>query len=422
MNSMDWTRKGERRADPDRPRPLADAVLRLIWAEKHISRADIARQAVLSRSTVSEIVSEILPTGLVAEVGVGESRGGRRPIVLEFQDEACVILGVEMGATHVCVALTDLRGRILAWDCRNHPVRDDPAGTRALIADLCAGCLADAPLGDRPLLGIGVAAPSPIDPSRPHRLSRVVLPAWDEDLGLQALADTYGVPLMVDNDANLGALAEHWWGAGRGVDDFAYIKVATGIGAGHVIDGEIYRGATGVAGEIGHIAIDPHGKPCVCGLRGCLATLVGGPALVDRAAELLARMPNSSLASGDLTIRAIEAAALAGDELAMTVVREAAEHLGIAVAGLLNLMNPSLVVVGGDLATLGELLVEPLRETVLKRTLVSSVAAADIRTSELGPQSVAVGAATLVLKAALDDSRYFPALDDTSDSLRSAGA
>ena len=117
------------------------------------------------------------------------------------------------------------------------------------------------------------------------------MPAWGGELGLQDLADSYGVPLMVDNDANLGALAEHWWGAGRDVDNFAYIKVATGIGAGHVIGGEIYRGATGVAGEIGHFAIDPYGKHCLCGLRGCLATLVGGPALVDRAAELLARIP-----------------------------------------------------------------------------------------------------------------------------------
>jgi predicted NBD/HSP70 family sugar kinase len=423
MTGAYWTGKGQRRVDPDRPRPLADAVLRLIWNEKRISRADIARLAVLSRSTVSEIVGEILPTGLVAEVGVGESRGGRRPIVLEFQDDACAILGVEMGAKHVCVALTDLRGRILAWVCSDHPVREDPAGTQALIAELCAQCLEQAKGDDRPLMGIGVAVPSPIDPHKPFQLSETVLPAWGGDLGLQDLADSYGVPLMVDNDANLGALAEHWWGAGRGVDHFAYIKVATGIGAGHVIGGEIYKGATGVAGEIGHFAIDPHGKPCLCGLRGCLATLVGGPALVDRAAELLARFPSSALAEGDLTVSAIETHAQAGDQLALTVVREAAEHLGIAVAGLLNLMNPSLVVVGGDLAVLGDLLMAPLRETVQKRTLVSSVAAAEIKASELGPRSMAVGAATMILKAALDDSRYFPAIDPNSGkSARSEGA
>ncbi|MBN1826998.1 MAG: ROK family transcriptional regulator [Candidatus Eisenbacteria bacterium] len=410
MNSEDRLRKGIRRTEPDRPRPLADAVLRLIWREQRISRAEIARRAALSRSTASEIVGEILPTGLVAEGGVGESRGGRRPIVLEFQDESCVIIGVEMGANHVAAALTDLRGNVLAWESRDHPVRTDPAGSRALIADLVAACLASEPHGGKPLVGIGVAVPSPIDPSRPDALSKVVLPDWDGRLGLEELQERYGVPLLVDNDANLGALAEHWWGAGRGVDDFAYIKVATGIGSGHVIGGEIYRGATGVAGEIGHLAIDPHGERCICGLRGCLATLVGGPALVARAAALRPEYPESPLSSNRPTVRGIEDGALAGDPLALRIVREAAEHLGIAVAGLINVMNPSLVVIAGDLARVGEPLLEPLREMIKTRTLISSVAAAEIRASELGPRSVAVGAATLVLKTALSDSRLFPAI------------
>jgi predicted NBD/HSP70 family sugar kinase len=346
---------------------------------------------------------------------VGESRGGRRPIILEFQDDAAVILGVEMGAAHVGVALTDLRGRVRAWESREFPVRTDPAGTRALVAELCDAALDDGADG-RPLVGVGVAVPSPVDPSRPDRLSEVVMPDWHGQLGLDQLGERLGVPLMVDNDANLGALAEHWWGAGRDVDDFAYIKVATGIGCGHVIDGEIYRGATGVAGEIGHLAIAPQGKLCVCGLRGCLATLVGAQALLERADELMAEHPGSLLAGRAITIGDIEAAALAGDVVARQVVTEAAENLGVALAGLLNLMNPSMVVLGGDLARLGELLLEPMRETVRRRTLVSLVAAAELRTSELGPRSVAVGAATMVLKAALADGRLFPAIDSVTDA------
>jgi len=221
---------------------------------------------------------------------------------------------------------------------------------------------------------------------------------------------------MVDNDANLGALAEHWWGAGRGIDDFAYIKVGTGVGCGYVIGGEIYRGATGVAGEIGHLAIAPQGKLCVCGLRGCLVTLVGTEALIERTRELLESDPVSSLAGRTLTIDVIENAALSGDALARSVATEAAEHLGIAVAGLLNLMNPSMVVLGGGLASLGELLLEPVRETVGQRTLVSLVSAAELRTSELGPQSVAVGAATMVLKAALADCRLLAPIGDSADA------
>ena len=409
---MDQVRKGERRSDPNGPRPLADAVLRLIWRERRISRAAIAQRANLSRSTVSEVVSEILPTGLVAEVGFGKSRGGRRPVLLEFQDDACVILGVEMGASHVAVALTDLRANVLAWEAREHPVRTDPAGTRALIADLAEASLGNGAREGRPLVGIGIALPSPFDPAHPDQLSTVVLPAWGGRLGLDGLGDRFGVPVMVDNDANLGALAEHWWGAGRGVDDFAYIKLATGIGSGHIIRGEIYRGATGVAGEIGHTAIDPAGRPCICGLRGCLVTMVGTPALLERAEELLREHPESALAGRAFDIRNLEEAALNGDPVALRVAQEAAGHLGIVVAGLLNLMNPSMVVMGGDLAGLGELLLVPLREMARSRTLVSSVKAAEIRASELGPKSVAIGAATLVLKAALADSRLFPAVEN----------
>lgn len=405
------TQKGLRRAHPAGPRPLADAVLQLIWEERRMSRADIARLGDLSRSTVSEIITEILRTGLITEVGEGPSRGGRRPILLEFRDDACVILGVEMGASHVEVVLTDLRGRVLRSASEDHPVREDPVGTRELIGRLCETCLEGT---TRPLVGIGVGVPCPVDRDNTGRLSDVVLPAWGGHLGLEGLGQRLGVPLFIDNDANLGALAELWWGVGHGVEDMVYIKVATGIGSGHVVGGEIYRGSSGYAGEIGHIAIDPRGKKCVCGLNGCLVTLVGGHALARRSDELAAEYPGSPLATGNNSIREIEDAALAGDGLALQVAREAAGHLGNAIASLLNVLNPSMVVLGGDLARLGDVLLEPLRETVEKRTLVSSLQAARIRTSGFESQSVAVGGATLVLKSALQDSRIFPPVSSQS--------
>jgi predicted NBD/HSP70 family sugar kinase len=394
--------------DAARARPLADSVLRLIWQERTISRAEIARRADLSRSTVSEIVGAILPSGLVTEGGPGESLGGRRPIMLHFEDDACAILGVEMGASHVAVALTNLRGRVLHWELRDHPVRTDPDGTRALIARLCEVSLAAQRRAPPRLVGIGVAVPSPVDPRQPFALSEVVLPVWKGASGLQALGERFGVPVWVDNDANLGALAEYWWGAGRGVSDFAYVKIGTGVGSGHIIGGELYRGSTGTAGEIGHLSIDPDGEPCICGLRGCLATLVGSPALVKRARTLLPEYPGSMLEGIDVTMTSIEAAALAADPLALRVTREAAEHLGIAVAGMLNLMNPAVVIVSGGITGLGDRFLEPLRETVRVRTRVSSLAGATIVMSELGPQSVAVGAASLVLKEALANPRLFP--------------
>jgi predicted NBD/HSP70 family sugar kinase len=387
---------------------LADAMLRLIWEERLISRADIARRASLSRSTVSEIVDALLRTGLVSEAGVGASSGGRRPIVLEFQDDACSILGVDIGATHVDVVLTNLRGKVLAWQHRSHPVQTDPPGTRALVARLCESCLVGLGEQRNRLVGIGVSVPSPVDPRHPERLSLQGLPQWEGRHGLESLRTQFGVPLFIDNDANLGALAERWWGAARGLDDFAFIKVATGIGSGHFIGGRIYRGASGVAGEIGHLTIDARGEPCVCGNRGCLVTYIGSKALLRRTRELMAEFPHSALSTTDPTIDRIEESALAGDPLAVQVVFEAAQYLGIAIAGMLNLMNPAAVILGGGLARLGEQLLVPLRETVLSRTFVSAVASSAIHTSALGDRGVAIGAATLVLDAALHDPSLFP--------------
>ncbi len=389
--------------------PNTAAALQLIWKEGLISRADMARRLDLSRSTVSAIVSELLTTKLIEEVGAGPSKGGRRPILLEFQYGAFSILGVDIGATHVAVALTNLKGEVEGWAQRAHKVRDDPKGTSALVVELAEDCLAQLPKGSRRLVGVGVAVPSPVDPKHPDVLSEVVLPKWKGVRLTAELKAHFKVPVLLDNDANLGALAEHWWGAGRGIDDFVYVKVATGIGSGHIVAGKIYRGATGTAGEIGHMAIDQNGPQCICGLRGCLGTFIGTEALLRRTRELLDQGQKSQVVKASLTLGSVEAAALAGDPLATQVVREAASRLGIAVASMLNLMNPAVVAIGGSLSKLGDLLLEPLRETVKRRTLASSVAAASVVRSELGERDVAVGAATLVLDAALADHRLFPA-------------
>lgn len=395
-------------ASEARGRPLIDIVLETLWYRQRITRAELSRLLEISRSTVSEIVTQLLDTRLVAEVGDAPSQGGRRPIVLEFQDDAYGIVGVDMGATHVAVALTNLRGEVEQWLSRPHPVRTDPSGTRELILELCDECLEAGGRRPHELVGIGVAVPSPIDHRTPDRLSETVLPAWKGQSVFQHLRDRFEVPVFIDNDANLGAVAERWWGAGRGIDHFTYIKLGTGIGSGHIIGGSVFRGATNVAGEIGHLSLDPNGERCVCGNRGCLTTFAGREALVRRAEALLADGGSSVLEGRPLTASALEEAAENGDPLAIEVVHEAAHYLGIAVAGLLNLLNPGAVILGGGMARAGEHLLVPLRETVIHRTLVNSVAASEIRLSELGPRSIALGAATAVLAAALDDPSLFP--------------
>ena len=382
-------------------------LLNLLFRQQNLSRADLSRVTGLSRSTVSAIVDDLIAADLVHELGTGDSRGGRRPTLLQFHDDAYAMVGVEMGASHIRAVVTDLRARVRGNRQARHAVREDAAGAMALVGELIDGALADAGARRSDLLGIGLGVPCPLDLRNPDQLCHQLMPAWDGVAVTRIIAERFGCPVAMDNDANLGALAERWWGAGVGGEDLTYIKIATGVGAGHIIAGEVYRGSNGTAGEIGHIAIDLRGPECRCGLRGCLAALVGAQPLADRVRALLSEDRTSALAAVEPTVHGLVAAAVAGDRLANQIVGEAGAHLGIEVASLLNLLNPAIVVLGGPLTAAGDRLLDPIRDTVRHRSLWRSVAEARIVTSQLGDAAVAVGAATLVLKAALDAPARF---------------
>ena len=400
---------GGRLVQEARGRPMAHAVLELIWHSEGVTRAGIARSTGLARSTVSELVGDLLDSGLVVESGDAPSGGGRRAVMLSFAADSHTVLGVDLGASHVGVVLTDMRGAPLHWSVEACDVRHRPDDAVDAVRRLSAAALASGSGRAAPPLGIGVGMPAPIDHSGAP--APAVLPAWTGHTGLGDFAQELGVPLDLENDANLGALAELWWGSTPGVRDFTFVKVATGVGAGHIVKGEIFRGASGVAGEIGHVTIDPAGEPCVCGNRGCLTTFVGTQALLASVRERAGDHPHSALAEGEPTLERLVDRALADDPLALEVIEEAGRHLGDALAGLINLMNPAEVVLGGGLTRVGERLLKPIRREVASRTLVDSVLTTQIRASSLGERDVALGAATLVIASALDcPDRYFPEL------------
>lgn len=396
MNTQNQAVTGSGRTASLRKSTLTDEVFRLLWRKKRLSRADIARELNLSRSTSSKIVDTLLESGLISEVGTAKSSGGRKPIVLEFQDDARGVLGIDMGASHISVALTDLRGKVLDWVERDHPVRMDPDGSRSLAMELCDHLLGKKKRPMNWLLSVGVAVPSPVDPLQPRYLSEVVIPAWQGRSGIEQLESHFQVPVFIDNDANLGTLAEFWWGAGRNRRNFTYIKISTGIGAGYVLNGELYRGTSGVAGEFGHVSLDPNGEQCVCGLRGCLATRASTPAMIKRANALLEKFPYSSLNSTEINQYTIADAAMNGDPLAEQVLHEVADSLGTALIGWMNLMNPELVVVGSGSPHIDNLVLPIVRQKVSNSTLIPN-ASVDIQSSQFGMQGIAVGAATLVI-------------------------
>ena len=398
---------GRRIVDRWESKPLADSVLHLIWHKHQISRAEIARELGLSRSTVTEVVKELLNSGFVKEVGSGVSSGGRKPIVLEFQNEARIILGIDIGATHVAVTLIDLSGEVLAFAKQDHFVRSDPKGTRTLVFDICDSILGEIKNGVKRLLCIGVALPSPVDPNHPEWLSEVVIPAWRGHSEIDLLHRHYNVPVYVDNDANLGALAEHRWGAGRGVKDLTYVKLGYGVGAGFILNGEVYRGGTGIAGEMGHIPIRTDGDLCECGLKGCLVTLVGGQAFEQRVAELLSKFPNSLLADMNPTLQNIEIAAEKKDTLALQLFQETAEYMSIAITGWINMMNPRRVILGGDRKELQQQILNPIQVKIRDCSIVGSVDSTEVRTGSLGEKAESMGAATLALEEVFSEPGFY---------------
>ena len=213
------------------------------------------------------------------------------------------------------------------------------------------------------------------------------------------------MPVYLDNDANLGALAEHWWGAGKAVNDLIYIKISNGIGAGYILGGKLYRGSKGIAGEMSHMPIDPNGRLCGCGLRGCLGTVISAWALIERVRTLSNLYPSGPLLQGALNIVDIENAASDGDPLANQVVTEATNYLTSAITSLVNLMNPNMIRIGGSLSRLGELVLNPIQEKIDSSALVSSVVKTKLVASTLGSKAIAIGAATLAIEQAFIDPK-----------------
>jgi predicted NBD/HSP70 family sugar kinase len=379
-------------------------LLKVIWRERHISRADIARVTGLSPSTVSAIVAGLQQAGLVRETGAGLSRGGRRPTMIGFCDDVFALVGVEIGASHVTVVVTDLRADVRASRFGLYPVRTDPDGALGMVRTFIDETLRELGIARRQVIGIGVGVPTPVRPDTPGRLPPLIVPAWRDHDVHEILSRAYGLPVFVENDANLGALAEQWWGAGKDGKDLTYIKIGTSIGSGHIINGELYRGAGGTAGEIGHLPLDPAGPRCPCGLAGCLGTFIGSEVLVARAQR--------EVGDGGAVenVADLVRAARGGDAGARRIVADVGAHLGVAVASLMNVLNPAVVVLGGEITGVGELLLEPVRAAVRDRSLATTFEGTSIITSNLGDKAIAVGGATMVLRAALADRALFPAL------------
>lgn len=380
-------------------------VIQLIHHNGAMSRADISRETGLSAPTISALASVLIKSGLITEAGEAESSGGRRPILMQFNHRARYAIGVDLGATHISSALIDLGGNVVALKKQSLDAMRDPWAAielvRAQLSDLIKAN--DIHISD--LLGVGIAAPAPLEGEGLNRLSPIILPAWqDIDLKEQVGRDFDGLSIYVDNDANAGALAEKWWGKGRGFSNMAYIKLGTGVGSGLIINDVIFRGSAGTAGEIGHTSISSDGPLCRCGNHGCMESYVGSPAIIANVASKLKSRAIPGVDPDHIRVADLARAAVDGDPLASQIIEEAGVYLGIAIANMLNLLNPGLIVLGGDLVAADSILIRSVEKTALSRAISKAGKEVTITSSALGDDVVAIGAATLVLHHAFQPS------------------
>jgi predicted NBD/HSP70 family sugar kinase len=353
-------------------------VLRAQEAGDPVTQADIARQTGLAPATVSNIVRELAAAGLL-EVEPGS---GRRGTTIALARSAGLVAGIDFGHSHVAVALGDLTGSLIAEE--RHSLDAGHAHTAGLdrAAELLEKLLAGASLERAAIRTVGLGLPAPMTAGVVR--SSAILPGWVGVNALEAARERFGAAVHIDNDANLGALAEHRHGIARGHDSSVFVKVSSGVGAGIVLEDRLFHGHGGTAGEIGHLTLDENGPVCRCGSRGCLEAYTSTVALQSMM-EL--QMPGASV---DDIVRA----ARDGNVSALRALEDAGLHLGWALASVVNLLNPALVVVGGEMARAGELLLESAR-IGLRRHALDAVASTPVVASELGERASLIGAVLL---------------------------
>jgi predicted NBD/HSP70 family sugar kinase len=369
----------------------AGELLQLLLDGRPCTRSELAARTGQSRSTVTARLDQLLASGLVAPTGEATSTGGRPPATFAFNPAAKLVLAVDLGAVHARLAVTDLAGTVQVETEEPLAVADGPEAVLGRVVALGRSLLAETGRAED-LVSVGVGLPGPVEHSTGKPVSPPIMPGWDGYDVVAHLQGKLGVPVLVDNDVNLMALGEHaavW----PGVQDLLFIKVATGIGAGIISDGRLRRGAQGGAGDLGHIAV-PHGPevPCRCGNVGCLEAVASGQAVSARLRERGKDVSTSS---------ELVALVRAGDLEVIQAVRQAGRDIGAVLAGCVNLLNPSVIVIGGLVAEAGEQLLAGIREVVYRRSLPLATQHLRVVGSRTGGRSGVLGAAAMAAQHVL---------------------
>ena len=346
-----------------------------------LTQVELAAVTGLSAASVSNIVKELAAAGILRTTP--SIRSGRRATLVSFARAVGLVAGIHVAARHLRVLVADVNGTVLGENhmplARDHRADNELDRASLLLSDI----LANLESGMDELRGVGVAVSAPIDRASGRVAGRGILRGWTGVDIVEVVHRRLRQPVFLDNASNLAALAETRLGAGRGKQNVVYLDVGEGVGSGLVLDGRVLRGHNGTAGELGHTVIIEDGPLCRCGNRGCLEAIAGGPAILERLGDA-----GGITKVGDVVLRA-----MANDGDCIRALAEAGRHIGLAAGNLCNLFDPERIVVGGDLARAGELLLGPIRLAMENTVIVEGDAVSDVVQGQLGPGVSARGAA-----------------------------
>lgn len=374
-------------------------VLQILRSRKRISRREIASLSGLTPSTITYIIRDLLEKGLVVETGQFAGQKGRRAIALEINPDSCFVVGVRLARNYTVCGLFNLEARLLYSERVEIESLGNVDNVMTAMKDMIRSTLEKGGVADK-VIAIGIAAPGPLS-VREGKITFVSnFPGWRNIPIREIIQNEFNIKTVIQHDAHAAALAEKWFGVGQEADNLVYVAAGRGVGAGIIINGRIYYGSSGMAGEIGHTTVDYHGPQCECGNQGCLELYCSSTALVRKAQSVVRDGGQETVLSraSPLTLRAMFEAVKQGDEVAVNLVKEAATYMGYGVVNLINNFNPDMVILGDEMSEAGEIWVNTVKEVALPRLLPEVASQVRIEGASLKGDPFLVGTGTIAIE------------------------
>lgn len=383
-------------------------VINIIRNNGPIFKAEIARLTGLSIPAVMKITEDLIAKNLVRETGRGELNRGKPPQLLEFVSDSHHIIGVDIGTTNIKTIVMDNSAKIVSKKIIPTNIKEPLENVIGRIQMSVEKVIIESDVERKSILGIGLGMPGILD----TKAGKVLFSpdfGWENVDLLKPLKERINLPIIIDNVTRVMAIGEKWFGAARNIDNFICINLGFGIGAAIVINGELYKGSSGASGEFGHMIMEKNGPLCACGNFGCLEALASANAMSINAKTSIENGEKTiiiELANGDMDCidaKIVFDAAKQGDGLAWRIIQEAADYLGIALAGTINFFDPELIILTGGVTQAGNILLDSIKRSIASRQMKYAGGNTKILISGMGSDSAAVGAATLILKVFIEN-------------------